>query len=208
MKAFVIMADIVDSSSYEGGRLMHDFKAIVAQVNKQYDDDIVSPLTITLGDEFQGIVKDLQSAVTIIFALDEALLNAELEFDLRYIVNYGEVETPINKEKAYEMLGEGLTSARKQLESMKSNGREVRVSGIAKKVEEKLNLALQLYRSLYDDWHTKDRKLVHEFLQNDDYKELARVHDKDPSSMWRKRRSLKIEDFKASKQLVELISNE
>ncbi|MTI22721.1 hypothetical protein E1176_16940 [Fulvivirga sp. RKSG066] len=208
MKAFIIMADIISSSAHNGQELMGDFKKIVKDVNSRYNKEIISPLTITLGDEFQGVVSDLMAAVQIIFALDEKLLKNDNDFNLRYIVNYGEIDTEINKKIAHEMLGEGLTKARKGLEQMKSEDRETLIMGIEDSKLTKLNLALQLYRSIYNDWHKKDRQLVFDFLQMDDYKKLAEKYSKDPSSMWRKRRSLKIEDFKRSKTLIELIANE
>ncbi|WP_222933169.1 SatD family protein [Fulvivirga aurantia] len=202
------MADIISSSAHNGQELMGDFKKIVKDVNSRYNKEIISPLTITLGDEFQGVVSDLMAAVQIIFALDEKLLKNDNDFNLRYIVNYGEIDTEINKKIAHEMLGEGLTKARKGLEQMKSEDRETLIMGIEDSKLTKLNLALQLYRSIYNDWHKKDRQLVFDFLQMDDYKKLAEKYSKDPSSMWRKRRSLKIEDFKRSKTLIELIANE
>ena len=208
MKAFIIMADIIDSSTYPGDELMEDFKNAVTQINKNNIHHIASPLTITLGDEFQGIVKGLNSAISIIFQLDELTLKSELDYKLRYVVNYGVVDTDINKKNSYEMLGEGLTTARKKIEELKSSNSEIEILGIEEKSSAKLNIALRLYRSIYNDWYQKDKSLVCEFLQDDNYRALAEKHGRDPSSMWRKKKSLKIEDFKASKELIELLANE
>jgi len=208
MKAFVLMADIIESSSYSGDKLMSDFKALVDQVNTKFASSISSPLTITLGDEFQGVIKDLNSAVQIVFAIDELLLKRSINYKLRYVINYGKIDTPINKKSSHEMLGEGLTGARQFLEELKTNDAKVLISGLENKKQAELNLAFVLYRSLYDDWNEKDKKPAYDFLQNVDYKELARINKKAVSTMWRKKKSLKIEDFKASKQLIELLVNE
>lgn len=208
MKAYVLMADIIESSSYSGNKLMTDFKALVDQVNTKFATNISSPLTITLGDEFQGIIKDLNSAVQVVFAMDELLLKRSINYKLRYVINYGKIDTPINKTSSHEMLGEGLTKARKLLEELKITDAKIVVKGLENKMQVKLNLAFVLYRSLYDDWHEKDKKSAYDFLQNIDYKELARINKKAVSTMWRKKKSLKIEDFKASKELINLLANE
>lgn len=208
MKSFIIMSDIVNSSSLPGGELMKDFKRVVQTVNKNNTSCIKSPLTITLGDEFQGVVKDLYSAIAIIFQLDQLILKSKIEYKLRFVVHYGAIDTAINKQNSYEMLGKGLTTARKQIEELKSTQDEIMISGLDNTLQEKLNLSFRLYRSLYNDWSTKDKSLVYDFLQGDNYRDLAGKYSKDPSSMWRKEKSLKIADFNAAKKLIELLANE
>lgn len=208
MKVFILMADIVDSSSYSGKKLMTDFRGLVDEVNAQFASNISSPLTITLGDEFQGVVKDIKHAVKIIFLLDELLLKSNLNYKLRYVINYGSIDTSINKQSSHEMLGKGLSDARQLLHDIKSMDINILIKGLEDEKQKKLNLAFVLYRSLYDDWHKKDRRAAYDFLQNTDYKELARINNKAISTMWRRKKSLKIEDFKAAKQLIKLIANE
>lgn len=208
MKAFILMADVIESSSYSGKNLMTNFKQMVASANKIFESNISSPLTITLGDEFQGIVKSLQHSIEIIFLLDELLLESKIDYRLRYVINFGEIDTPINKQSSHEMLGKGLTDARELLNEIKSMGANVLIKGLNSEKQAKLNLAFILYRSFYDDWNKKERKDAFDFLQNIDYKELARINKKAISTMWRRKKSLKIEDFKAARQLIKLIANE
>lgn len=205
MKHFIIMADIVDSSGKAADVLMPAFKELVTSCNKHFKSEIASPLTITLGDEFQGVVKSLAACIKIIFYLDEKILGLPLYFKLRYVVNYGDIGTALNQKSAHGMLGTGLTTARKALEEMKSSKNELLFAGVRE--AKKLNLASQLYRAFYNDWPEKDLKIAQAFLKNGDYKQLAGTFDKDASSMWRKQRSLKIDDFKASKELITLLAN-
>ena len=54
---YIIMADIISSRTIDKKEdFMGQFKALTSLANKRFKDSIVSPLTITLGDEFQGIV--------------------------------------------------------------------------------------------------------------------------------------------------------
>src|SRR5262245_51459767 len=107
----ILMADIVKSSRQEARTLMKEFKSIVAETNKRYHKGILSPLTITLGDEFQGVVKGLAAALEIIMDLEYQTLTTKQAFRFRYVVLEGEIQTPINHQTAHGMLGPGLTEA-------------------------------------------------------------------------------------------------
>jgi len=205
---YILMGDIIDSSSKEGGMLMENFKSIVKDVNDKHKSVIISPLTITLGDEFQGVIKDLNSAIDILFYLDKRILGNEVFYNMRYVINYGLIDTPINKENAYEMLGKGLTDARIRLNSLKKSHIKVHIDGVEDKLRMKLNSAFRLYQSIYDGIREKDRRLAYEFSEGADYKTLAKKFGKDDSSMWRKKQSLKIEDYLTSRKLIKMIADE
>jgi len=208
MKYFILMADIIKSSEKKAPKMMAHFSEMVEQVNHQYAGNLLSPLTITLGDEFQGVVKGIADAISVIFKLDYLLLSATEPYKLRYVVNYGNIDTPLNPERAHRMLGPGLTEAREYLDRMKKEKVSVSVLGLQQSKQHKLNLAFMLYRSLYDDWHVKDRKVAAAFIENGDYKVQAKRFQKDPSSMWRKRKSLKIEEYHAVKELINELADE
>ena len=124
----ILMADIVGSSKRKGKALMNDFKIAVAWVNKRDKSHIASPLTITLGDEFQGVVKNTHSALQIVFDLEQYLMRQENPFKLRYVIHEGKIETKLNRKNAYEMLGPGLTHAREELVALKSSRNRFKIS--------------------------------------------------------------------------------
>lgn len=209
MRYYIIMADIINSSGMPGKQLMTHFKTVVNKVNTTYKKEVKSPLTITLGDEFQGVVSDLKAAVEIIFHLDQLLLKIEPEIHLRYIVNYGLIETKINSKNAHEMLGEGLTEARELLNELKDSDDQILMAGeVAEPKKRMLNMAFKLYRSLYNDWKNDDRPIAAHFLEVEDYKVVAKAFKKDPSTMWRRKRSLKIDEFKTSRALITALADE
>lgn len=207
MKHYIIMADIIGSSQKQGKLLMDHFKSVVSDVNTTLKDEIKSPLTITLGDEFQGVVKDLSAAIEVIFRIDELMLKAHPAYRLRFVVNYGTIDTAVNEDIAYEMLGEGLTQARHSLGAMKSEDTEILIKGVGDK-DEVLNMAFKLYRSFYNDWLEKDRPVASTFLKIEDYKEVARIYKKDISTMWRREKSLKIDEFRTSRNLIRRLVHE
>ncbi|UII19065.1 SatD family protein [Fulvivirga ligni] len=199
------MADIIDSSDKNGESLMKHFKNMVSTINQEMKESIVSPLTITLGDEFQGIVDSMESAAKVIFQMDEMLLLAETSYRLRFVVNYGIIDTAIATDRAYEMLGDGLTSARRALNNLKSAESDILVEGVDQK--DNLNMAFRLYRALYNDWNEKDKPIAKSFLENNDYKEVADIFDKDISTMWRRQKSLKIDEYIIARNLIYNLSS-
>ncbi len=205
MMYYILMADIVDSSDYASGPLMGEFKRLVKKVNKEFDEKIKSPLTITLGDEFQGIVKDLDSALEVIFRLEELIVGREAGFKLRYVLQYGEVETPIEEKHAHGMLGKGLTEARNRLSELKRTFNRFEFAGLA--IADQLNKLFVLFQHFVDSWHDKDREVVEAFLRYQDYKVVAKKLKKDTSTMWRRERSLAISEYLVCKELIKETTN-
>jgi hypothetical protein len=110
----VIMGDIVGSERAESVRAMHAaFNKAVAGANKRHAARIVSPLTITLGDEFQGLLHTLAGAWEIASGLRLKLLQENVS--CRFVIGAASVETPINTERAWNMMGPGLAAAREKL---------------------------------------------------------------------------------------------
>jgi hypothetical protein len=198
----ILMADIVGSSKRKAKTLMQDFKKIVADTNRRNAINILSPLTITLGDEFQGVVKNSSAAIKIVFELEQRLLSVKKGFKLRYVIQEGEIETKLNKERAYEMLGPGLTEAREKLTAMKSAKTRFQVSLQDKELSEKLNLMLIVLQGITDKWTPVQQKIVAAFLEFGDYRNVAKKLRRDPTAVWRRRKSLMIEEFNSLKKLM------
>jgi hypothetical protein len=204
----VLMADIVGSSEKNAAGLMADFRAAVKWVNKKNGKMISSPLTITLGDEFQGLVKNTEGVFTVIFDLERYLLKLKNPFKLRYVVNDGAIETPVNKDIAYGMLGPGLTQGRTQLNSMKTTKDRFSIELANQHLARQLALAMSVYQGIADGWTPAQQKVVSVFWEeNADYRRVAKKLKKDPTVMWKRKRSLMIEETDHLKKLIFLIIN-
>jgi hypothetical protein len=205
-KYYILMADIIKSSQKKGAPLMHEFSEIVDSVKQRRQDDFLSPPTITLGDEFQSVIKDLAAAVQVMLAIEEEIIIKRKSFKLRYVLHYGEIETPINPEIAWGMLGTGLATARNLLEELK--GRRAERFFLLTEDAEKdavLNKIFFLYSAVIDDWKTKDAETLSLFLQYPDYKVVAEKLQKDRSLLWRKEKTLRLREYNTAKALVTLL---
>jgi len=199
----ILMADIVGSSKRKGKALMADFKVAVAWINKMDRHHIASPLTITLGDEFQAVVKNAYGALQIIFDLEQYLMRLKNPFKLRFIIHEGEIETRLNRKIAYEMLGPGLTQAREGLVALKSSRSRFKINLKDEAVSAKLTLGIIIYQGIVDRWTPAQQRVVSAFWEEfSDYKKVAKKLKKDPTVMWKRKRSLMIDEINSLKKLI------
>lgn len=117
----VLMGDIVGSAAAHSVNALHvAFNRAIAWANKAYAADVASPLTITLGDEFQGLLANLASAFDVAQALRLKL--AAEGVSCRFVIGLVRLETPLNRERAWNMMGPGLAEARAALNDKRATG--------------------------------------------------------------------------------------
>ncbi|MEQ9023222.1 MAG: hypothetical protein RLN82_10770, partial [Pseudomonadales bacterium] len=78
---------------------------------------------------------------------------------------------------------------------------------ISTKSSTELNKMMRVTQHFIDGWHPKDRSTVSGFLQGHDYKALAKIHQKDESTLWRRRKSLAIDEYLLCKDLIHHLVN-
>jgi hypothetical protein len=205
-KYLILMGDVIDSRKKDQLMLINSFKETIDAVNKERKNDFLSPMTITLGDEFQSVIKNLPAALDIIFRIEEKIVASGKNFKLRYILEEGEIETPLNRKIAYGMLGSGLTSAREHLENSKNTKTRFAFHLNDKKKSMALDDAFLVFQGFIDDWKiNKEYSIIGMFLQHKGYKEIAEAANKDRSLMWKKERSLKLDQYFATKEIIKYI---
>jgi len=205
----ILMADIIDSRKNDQKALMETFKRLTDDVNKRNKRWLRSPITITLGDEFQCVVKNTAKAIAIILQLEEKLIIENAGFKLRYVVYQGPIDTPINEDIAYGMLGEGLTKAREALESSKATNNRYAIHLHKQQAAIALTASMSIYQNITEDWKLeKDHALICKFLELKDYKLVAEALGKTRSQIWKRHRNLKIEAYFAIKQVTQYIADQ
>ena len=198
------MGDIVGSSNADQIILQQNFAKLISKVNEDYSASFESPLTITLGDEFQGIVRSAKEAAEVVIALEEYRWDLEVEILIRYSLGFGEISTPINSKIAYGMLGPGLTEVREALTEMKDEEDRMMISG---ELDTKMpmKLAMNIFLEKQEEWKWKDREIISGYFHYRDYKKVAEIMGKDVSLIWRRFKSLGFESYLKRKKLVRLI---
>ncbi|MFC3414734.1 SatD family protein [Algoriphagus hitonicola] len=204
MLNWILMGDIIDSSKQDAVLLQQEFAKLIDQINHDFAEDLLSPLTITLGDEFQSVVKSLRASVEILIKLEEQKWNLNCPVNLRYSLGYGEISTPINSQIAYGMIGSGLMEVRESLIDLKEEADRVVILGEVPR-EEEMKLALDLFLEMHQNWKWKDRDIISGYFLTKDYKQVAKTMKKDVSLIWRRFKSLGFKSYQKRKRLVKLI---
>lgn len=113
-KCAVLMGDIIHSREAENTEVVHSlFNKEVNWTNSNERPHLLSPLTITLGDEFQGLVDNLQNAFQIAFLMRHSLMQQSIH--CRFVTGCADISTKLNHKVAWNMMGKGLAEARSLL---------------------------------------------------------------------------------------------
>lgn len=116
----VLMGDLVGSERARSVEAVHrTFNKAIVSANKRYAESIESPLTITLGDEFQGLLRTLLNAWSVASELRLNLLVANVS--CRFVIGTTQLETPVNPKEAWNMMGSGLSAAREKLNDKRTS---------------------------------------------------------------------------------------
>lgn len=196
----IFMADVIDSGKKDNRSTANELKLLVEALNSEYEHCILSPMTITLGDEFQGVINDVESAVDLLLFSEQWLLMNKASINLRYVVYEGAIDTPINTDTSYGMLGNGLTEARKLL-SKKTKDRKIaefvlhddRKSRLLNRVTK----AMLGFRDLPARY--KNSEILGDLLFSDlTDKEVAVKNGKSPSEIWKYRKNWYVESWSSA----------
>src|SRR4051794_24660165 len=110
----VLMGDLIESeAAADVARLHMTFNRAIHHMNERTAESLVSPLTITLGDEFQGLFKTLSGGLRTMRQLRFELLAQHVP--CRFALGVARLETPVATESAWNMMGPGLAQTRAKL---------------------------------------------------------------------------------------------
>lgn len=203
---YIFMADIIKSREKDDLAMMWQFKELVHDINKIFSKSIVSPITITLGDEFQGIIESFESLIKVIFFIEEECIKKGYIFKLRYAISESDVEH-INYYSSYEMISTSLISTREMLSLSKKKWLRFNfnLKNISSLKEKKLNLLFSCYQSKIDSFPIKDHMIIEQYLsKNMRYSEIASKLNMYDSTVWKKMKRLDIDTYINLKTLIEL----
>jgi len=128
MNYLALIGDVRESKK------LHDRDAVQRRLQAACDDlngradslQLVSPFTVTLGDEFQAVFSGAQNVWSCIFMIESALHPVRFRFGL----GVGGIDTAINRKQAIGMDGTAFHLAREAVASLKGNRGSYRVLGL------------------------------------------------------------------------------
>lgn len=118
---YILMGDVIKSRQKDSELLWNDLNEIVKNANDKFVIDILSPLQIKIGDEFQVVMKDIASMLQLLYYLNVYFTYKNIK--VRFAIGYGDIETVINSSSANNMMGKGLTETYEILNDKKDPNR-------------------------------------------------------------------------------------
>ena len=126
MRVVVVIGDIVASRSIKDRKsLQAKLEACVDAANHERVRDLLSPYTITLGDEVQSVYSRPKTAVLDVLAFKARFkaLEPELAREMRFCIGIGEITTRLNKRAAIGMDGPAFYCAREGIDALKKDAK-------------------------------------------------------------------------------------
>lgn len=206
---YILMGDVIGSRKYNAQQLRDEFMEVVSSCNEKLKHDIISPYTITLGDEFQGVASSLHGLVKAIFYMEETIIRKSFTFKIRYVAVHGAIDTSINQLVAYTMMGDGLTKAREILTDKGRGVPRFRFDLPTVYTMQQLNRLFIVLDGITGRWGKGDGLLILDMLSNPHNKEVGIKHDKNRTQIWKRRKHLLIKEYGALKEtIVALVQQE
>lgn len=206
----VLMGDLVASRQAASASELHrHFNTIVERMNRVHGDLLVSPLTITLGDEFQGRCRNLRDAFRIAAEMRLRFLREEVR--CRFVVGWVRVETPINRQKAWNMMGPGFAEAREMLlDDSNSDHRHedsaYRFSLLDQPIIERLLNALGGALTIFEeDWTSRQCELAtHRLLETaQSVADMAKLYEVSERSIYNVLKAARLGDIENIRDAIE-----
>jgi len=196
------MGDVVSSKDYDSQMLQKQLKTLTDNCNELLEQHLLSPYTITLGDEFQGIPASLSASIQTLFLFEEECLRQSVDFKLHYVIHFGVIDTAINPDIAYEMMGPGLTKARELLSSKKRDRKRFQFL-LKDDIETlQLNRLFEVLDSIIRSWKKDDFPLILDMINNENNAEVGELHDKNRDQIWKRRKTLMIHEYNLLKDTI------
>lgn len=205
----ILMADVVESRQQPGEILSQALRELVKATNRKHRKAIASPLTVTLGDEFQGLIPSLPGAVAILHTLETHRRAAigECAYELRYVLHEGEIDSPINRQRAHNMVGPGLTRAREMLNDKFRGKPRYSIDIHPPELSQALGEAFLAMEAIEERWDPADFPVIETLLKEGDDEAAGDRLGRYRTSVARRRHTLQIAAFQALQSLQRRLSN-
>ncbi|NLX76554.1 MAG: hypothetical protein GXZ01_04165 [Clostridiaceae bacterium] len=145
----------------------------LGSINDKYAQDIASRFTITLGDEFQGLLLDGKNLMSIVTEIERKMYPAKIRFG----IGIGDIVTDINPELSIGADGPAYHKARQAIEFLRQNERrkEAAVTDIRFETDggdsiciELINTVTSLITAIKNSWTDRQREAIWDMMEHDD----------------------------------------
>lgn len=153
--------------------VQNKLRITLEEINNKYETDISSNFTITLGDEFQGLLHNGGNTMNIISEIERKMYPVKIRFG----IGVGEISTDINKEMALGADGAAYYKARSAIEYLKANESrkqsataDIRIEADGDNLDTilMLNTILSLLAAIKELWSDRQREIIWNMMEYQD----------------------------------------
>ena len=174
-KYIVVIGDIVSSRKVEKRndlqqKLLAVFNGLNASDNENH---LVSPYTITLGDEFQAVYEKADH----LFLDSIRILEETIPQKIRFSFGIGEISTELNRRQSIGMDGSAFYLAREGIEKLKETrgSYKFNIYGLEDpKLQKLYNNILMIFSNLLEGWNSNRYYILRSTIAGKAVKEIAR----------------------------------
>lgn len=193
MNYIAIIGDIRESKKLcERNETQEKLKRILDNINKNFESDISAKFVITLGDEFQGLLRNYNYVFNIIKYIQKEMYPVNIRFG----VGVGKISTDIISEAAIGADGPAYYAARNMIDELreqekklKNKAADIQVAFYNRECFEitEINTLLSLIRLIEEEWTEKQRFTIWDMEQfGGNQEECARRMDVTQSTVARR----------------------
>jgi len=159
---FAIIGDIIESKKIsERFKVQEKLEGVLAQMNEEYAPVIASNFTITIGDEFQGLLLD---STRILEIIDKIKISMQ-PVDIRFGIGVGEITTKINNRLSIGADGPAYWNAREAILEIHNDNDYGKARILIKSDENKnlirvMNESLRLCDYIESRWRDTQKEVV------------------------------------------------
>lgn len=194
----VIIGDISGSrqlSSKHRFQTQLFIKSAIVQVNEEHEKMMEAPLTITKGDEFQGLFPDLSTAFSIALALERLIFPVQVKFGFGVgpIYKMGG-RLPIEMDgPAFHNSNAALQHAKKRkvCSSLKSGQPDIDIL---------VNTIFRLITAIKNRWNERHYKLFWNYKDLGTYRKVADLENISPQAVCDSLQNIKALDVKTAEE--------
>jgi hypothetical protein len=169
MKNIVLIGDIVSSKKIPNRQDIQDkIKRVLMELNRE-NRHLLSPYTLTLGDEFQGVL----SRADYLFCDIISILTYVYPIKIRFSIGIGDIQTPINPNQAIGMDGPAFHSARSGIIKLKETSWLFTIVNPYDANQRMVEQSLFLISSMFSKWKQNRFQIMQRLCRDSSVKQIA-----------------------------------
>jgi hypothetical protein len=168
----VVIGDIVESKDLSPAlrkQTQNQLEDVFHRLNRE-SQQLLSPYTITLGDEFQAVYRLADQLFHDIWAFKAQIHPVRV----RVAISVGGITTKINREQSLGMDGPAFHAARDRIDEMKADDILLSLITKDKSFDRLVNSSLQILAGNLRTWNKNRFTILKKRYENVEVKEIAR----------------------------------